>query len=77
MAFRQAFNVASVVGPILVLFNNADHFWARSLPRHFVVKSLLTLVVPFFVSLYSSLRMMKFNSGNADLAAAPQGELVR
>jgi len=48
--------IALVVGPTLVLANNFDHVLKLSLPRHFWPKALATLLVPFFVSLYSALR---------------------
>ncbi len=55
-ALLHSVRIALVVGPTLVLANNFDHVLKLSLPRHFWPKALATLLVPFFVSLYSALR---------------------
>ena len=50
----QAARVALIVGPFLVVINNLDVLSAGRLPAHFGLKVVLTFVVPFLVSLYSS-----------------------
>lgn len=50
----RAVKIALTVGSILTLVNHIDEFLAREFSGLLFAKMALTLVVPFFVSIYSS-----------------------
>ena len=50
----RALKVALVVGPILILINHHDALLRLELHRHLYFKILLTFLVPYCVSAYSS-----------------------
>ena len=51
-----AVKVALVVGPVLILINQYDTLLHNELSLHLCFKILLTFLVPFCVSAYSSAR---------------------
>jgi len=51
---RRALVYAVVVGAILIAINHGDPLLAGDLDGHRAVKFLLTLLVPFCVSIFSS-----------------------
>ena len=55
----KATRISLVVGPVLVVVNNLDHFLAGTLPRYFVVKAALSFAVPFCVATYSAMSQLK------------------
>ena len=52
----RAVRVALVVAPILILINHHDAILSRNFTGHFYIKCLLTFLVPYCVSAYSSAR---------------------
>lgn len=51
---KRAFTLAIVIGPILTLINHYDGIMNLKLSGNFLIKSFLTVLVPYFVSTYSS-----------------------
>ena len=56
---RNALGVSMIVGPLLIMVNNLDHFLAGTLPRFFILKAGLSFAVPFCVATYSSWSQLK------------------
>ncbi len=57
--FRQetvlrAIKVALVVGPVLIIINHHDAFLGLEFTQHLYIKIILTFLVPYCVSAYSS-----------------------
>lgn len=52
----RAVKVALIVGPILIIINHYDTLLHNELTLHLCFKILLTFLVPFSVSAYSSAR---------------------
>lgn len=50
----RAIKVAMVVGPILIVINHHDALLSMELHRHLYIKIVLTFLVPYCVSAYSS-----------------------
>jgi hypothetical protein len=50
----RAIKVALVVGPILIIINHHDALLRLELHRHLYFKIILTFLVPYCVSAYSS-----------------------
>lgn len=50
----RAVRVALVVAPMLILINHHDTIMSRDFTGHFYIKCLLTFLVPYCVSAYSS-----------------------
>lgn len=53
---RRALKVAFIVGPVLTVINQHDVLFRGELSLHLVLKILLTFVVPYSVSSFSSAR---------------------
>jgi len=53
---RRALRVALIVGPILIIINHHDAIIELKLSYLFFLKSVLTFLVPYSVSAYSSAR---------------------
>lgn len=56
---RPATRIAIVVGTILVLINHGDTVFQMTLTAEQVLKILLTYLVPYCVSTYSSVRAIQ------------------
>lgn len=52
----RACKVAAVVGPILTVINQYDVLWYGNFSLHLFMKILLTFLVPYSVSSFSSAR---------------------
>jgi len=52
----RAIKVAIIVGPILIIINHPDSLLRLKLTNHLYFKIVLTFLVPFCVSAYSSAR---------------------
>jgi hypothetical protein len=52
----RAVKVAGIVGPILTLINQHDVLWRMEFSTHLFAKILLTFLVPYSVSSFSSAR---------------------
>ena len=50
----RAIKVALIVGPILIIINHHDSLLHLELTKHLYIKIVLTFLVPFCVSAYSS-----------------------
>ncbi len=55
---RRAVTVAAIVGPILVLINHGEALFALEVTPRLLAKILLTFLVPYVVSSYSSARAL-------------------
>ena len=53
----RAVRVALIVAPMLILINHHDAILSRDFTGHFYIKCLLTFLVPYCVSAYSSARV--------------------
>lgn len=53
---RRALTVAGIVGPILTVINQYDVLWRLEFSPRFWMKVLLTFLVPYCVSSFSSAR---------------------
>lgn len=52
----RALKVAGVIGPVLILINQHDVLWRMEFSTHLLAKILLTFLVPYSVSSFSSAR---------------------
>ena len=59
--FSTALKVALVVGTMLALINHSPALFSLSLTKHNVVQILLTYLVPYGVSTYSSVKVILGN----------------
>lgn len=53
---RRAVKVACIVGPTLTMINQYDHLWRGEFSVRLFLKILLTFMVPYSVSSFSSAR---------------------
>lgn len=58
---RRALTVAAVVGPILALINHGEALFSLEITPRLLGKILLTFVVPYAVSSYSSARALSLS----------------
>ena len=61
---RTAIKVSIVVGTILVFINQGSAIVRMSLSNENLLQALLTYLVPYCVSTYSSVRAIQSHSGN-------------
>jgi len=59
----QAVKIALLVGTVLALINHGGGILSLSLDRHSVLQILLTYLVPYAVSTYSSVRALQRHAG--------------
>lgn len=56
---RRACLYAVIVGPILIIINQGDQLLAGKITACIVVKMVLTMLVPYLVSTFSSVGAMR------------------
>jgi hypothetical protein len=66
---RRALQTSLIVGSVLVLINQSDIFWGNGLTIVRTNQIILCYVVPFIVSLYSQIQIIKQKQTSEDLPA--------
>ena len=61
---RQALKIALIVGTLLALINHGERIFSGSLTQENILQIILTYLVPYSVSTYSSVRAIQAHAAS-------------